>query len=125
MRQHFHAARRGSQSAYKASQRFTIATGASKSRRALPLPIAHSQSRLCFEQPATLHAESDAPKSTTFAALSCAHLFKLRRGKAGGVTGARRASRRIFAAQYLMGLGSEHGAAEGVSQQRRHRRAAL
>ena len=35
-------------------------------------------------------------------------------GKAGGVTGARRA-RRIFAAQYLMGLGSEHGAAEGVA----------
>jgi hypothetical protein len=44
-----------------------------------------------------------------------AHLFKLRSGKAGGVTGARRASRRIFAAQYLMGLGSEHGAAEGVA----------
>jgi hypothetical protein len=30
MRQHFHAARRGSQSAYKASQRFTIATSAFK-----------------------------------------------------------------------------------------------
>jgi hypothetical protein len=30
MRQHFHAARRGSQSAYKAGQRLTIAAGAFK-----------------------------------------------------------------------------------------------
>jgi hypothetical protein len=60
MRRHFHAARRGSQSAYKAGQRFTMATSASEfSRRARHFQHATLKAVFADEPSATLHAESD------------------------------------------------------------------
>jgi hypothetical protein len=67
------------------------------------------------EPPATWHAESDARKIRDVRRAFPAPIFSnCEVGKAGGVTGARRAER-IYAAQYLMALSSEHGGGEGVA----------
>jgi len=60
MRQHFHAARRGSQSAYQAGQRFTIATSASGfSRRARRFKPSTLKAVFAGKRPATLNAAED------------------------------------------------------------------
>jgi len=102
-----YAARRGSQSAYKASQRFTIATSASEfSRRARRFKPATLKAVFSVEWPAMSHAARDirctrdVRRDSTAAAaaagvvfpreaanFSRAHLFKLRSGESRGRDG--------------------------------------
>jgi len=116
MRRHFHAARRGSQSAYKARLGRTIATSAPEfSRRARHFKPSTLKAVFADEPPATLHAARDERKPATPVAPFPRLTFpNCEVGQAGGVTGARRA-RRILVAQYLMALSSEHGGGEGVA----------
>ena len=81
----------------------------------MPFQTRHSKSRLCPGPSATLNAESDVRISRdVHRAFPAPNFSNCEVGKAGGVTGARRAER-IYAAQYLMALSSEHGGAEGVA----------
>lgn len=87
----------------------------SSSLRAWTFQARHSKSCLCRQTTRDV-ARGQRPTNHPRRSprLSRAYLFKLRSGEAGGVTGARRAER-IYAAQYLMALSSEHGGAEGVA----------
>jgi len=67
------------------------------------------------ERPATLNAAKNIRTARDVRrAFPAPDFSNCEVGKAGGVTGARRA-RRILVAQYLMALSSEHGGGEGVA----------